>query len=132
MTTTHIEDLGKRIEQLVQGHLAASRQAAEAAVQRAFGSASETSGRPRSRRGPAKGSGRREPAEVAALAERLYQAVCAKPGETMAVLAADVGASARALHRPMTNLRRAGRIRSVGQRHLSRYFPTTKGAVASA
>jgi hypothetical protein len=49
---------------------------------------------------------------LAAVAERIYQAVCAKPGETMLVLAADLGASARELHRPMALLKRTGRVRS--------------------
>jgi len=69
---------------------------------------------------------------VAAVAERIYQAVCAKPGEAMTVLAAELGASARELHRPMALLKRAGRVRSAGARHLTRYFPMVDGAAASA
>jgi hypothetical protein len=57
------------------------------------------------------------------LEERLYRAVCAHPGETMAVLAQAVGATARELNRPATLLRRDGRVRSVGQRSSTRYFP---------
>lgn len=41
----------------------------------------------------------------------------------MVVLAADVGSSPRQLSRPMTQLKRLGRVRSVGQRHVTRYFP---------
>ena len=37
----------------------------------------------------------------------------------------DLGVSARELQRPMTQLREAGRVRSVGQRHLTRYYPRT-------
>ena len=66
---------------------------------------------------------RRASAEVAALGERLYEAVCAQPGETMSVLAPELGKTPRELHRPMMVLRRAGRVRSVGQRHQTRYFP---------
>jgi hypothetical protein len=69
------------------------------------------------------GPRRRPSAEITALGERLYQAVCAKPGETMTVLAGDLGASARQLNRPMTQLKRLGRIRGIGQRHQTRYFP---------
>jgi hypothetical protein len=58
----------------------------------------------------------------------VYRAVCAKPGETMAVLAPMVGASAREVHRPMTLLRRAGRVRAVGTRHTTRYFPMATAA----
>jgi hypothetical protein len=41
----------------------------------------------------------------------------------MAVLAPVVGASPRELGRPMAVLKAAGRVRSVGQRHMTRYFP---------
>jgi hypothetical protein len=61
---------------------------------------------------------------VAALSERLYDAVCAQPGETMAMLAPELGSSPRELHRPMAALKRAGRVRSAGQRHQTRYYPT--------
>ena len=69
---------------------------------------------------------------MAALGERICDAVYAKPGETMTVLAAELGASARELHRPMALLKRAGRVRSAGARHLTRYFPMVDGAAASA
>ncbi len=45
----------------------------------------------------------------------------------MAVLAPAVGATPRELHRPMATLKRDGRVRSVGQRHQTRYYPTTDG-----
>jgi len=57
------------------------------------------------------------------MCDRLYQAVCTKPGESKAVLAAAVGVSARELDRPMNHLKKAARVRSVGERHLTRYFP---------
>jgi hypothetical protein len=132
--TTSNQTLGERIERLVQEHIAASRKSAQEAVERAFSSAAGA----RPARAPRQvarttGSGkRRPPAEVAALGKRIYEAVCAKPGETMTVLAAHLGASARELHRPMTLLKRSGRVRSAGARHLTRYFPTTNGAAASA
>jgi hypothetical protein len=120
-----IEELGERIERLVQEHIAASRRSAQVAVERAFTSAG---GRPPIRRRAqrrASGSGgqRRTPAELTELAERFYQVVSAKPGETMSVLMADVGASARELNRPVALLKRAGRVRTVGSRNNTRYFP---------
>ena len=63
--------------------------------------------------------------QVAALSERLYQAVCDKPGETLGVLAPMVGASPRELQVPAARLKRAGRVRSAGQRQQARYFPMT-------
>ncbi len=69
---------------------------------------------------------------MARLGERLYETVCAKPGETMAVLAADLGATPRELWRPMSQLKRDGRVRSVGARSFTRYFPMANEAAASA
>jgi hypothetical protein len=66
---------------------------------------------------------RRAPEEVAALAERLYAQVCAKPGAAMVAFATELGATARELHRPMMTLKRASRVRSAGERHRTRYFP---------
>jgi hypothetical protein len=60
---------------------------------------------------------------MAGLSERLYAAVCANPGALMTVLATHVGATPRELNRPALILKRAGRVRSVGQRAHTRYFP---------
>jgi hypothetical protein len=130
--TTSNEELGERIERLVQEHIATTRRAAQEAVERAFGSATHAPARARREvRASAVGK-RRTPVEMAALAEQILHAVCANPGETIAVIAAQVGASARELHRPMSLLRREGRVRSVGARSSTRYFPMTNGAAASA
>ena len=121
MTTTSIEQLENQIERLVREHVTACHKAAATAVDRAFRSANT---RTKTRRNASTTTSRRRPpAEVAALGERLYEAVCANPGEGMKVLMADVGGTARELHRPMALLKRAGRVRSVGQRRLTRYFP---------
>jgi len=132
--TTSNQALAERIERLVQEHIAASRKSAQEALERAFASAASTrpARAPRQVTQTSDSGKRRAPAEVAAVAERIYQAVCAKPGEAMTVLAAELGASARELHRPMALLKRAGRVRSAGARHLTRYFPMVDGAAASA
>lgn len=130
--TNSYEDLGRQIEQLVAGHIAASRRAAQEAVERAFAAAAAGPAVVQRRVKSSEGSKRRASAEVAALGERFCRAVCAKPGETMTVLAGQIGASARELHRSVTLLRQAGRVRCVGNRHQTRYFPTAKGAVAAA
>jgi hypothetical protein len=121
MKTTNFENLTKQIEHVIQEHIAASRRAAESAIARAFGAAS--AGARRSTATAPHIGRRRAPAEIGQLGEQLFRAVCAKPGETMAVLAVDVGAHPRQLNRPMAHLKRDGRVRSVGQRHLTRYFP---------
>lgn len=122
MTKKTIEHLEQQIEQLVREHLAAQRAAATAAVERAFSSATAAPAKVSAPRQRAWGR-RRPPTEVAGLAERLYEAVRANAGETMTIIAAHVGETPRALHRPMMNLKRAGRVRSAGQRNFARYFP---------
>jgi len=113
------------VESLVREHLAALEATATDAVRAGFRRAAASGGKrgrtaiPRRRR-----QGRRRTREeIVALEERLYEAICAHPGETMAVIAEAVGASARELNRPATVLRRTGRVRSVGQRQYTRYFP---------
>jgi len=128
--TNHNVSLGERIEQLVREHIEASRRAANAAVQRAFACSSSS---PRSKMAQTTGRAigrRRAPTEVAALGERLYEAVCAEPGETMSVLGPRLGKTPRELHRPMMLLKHAGRVRSVGERHQTRYFPAVVRATA--
>jgi hypothetical protein len=125
--TSSTEILEKRIEQLVREHIAAVRAGAEAAVARAF---AEPMGRlPKPARSKEKLSTRRAPYQrrtrevVADLAERLCAAVHASPGETMTHLAAQVGATPSELSLPVDHLRHEGRLRSVGQRQHTRYFP---------
>jgi hypothetical protein len=126
--TKSIDQLEREMERLVREHVAACHRAASAALERAFGTAS-TRGRspttPTTRKPP---ETKRTSAEIAALCERLYAAICAHPGETMTVLAPRIGVRARELHRPMTVLRHAGRIRSAGQKQQMRYFPMASGA----
>jgi hypothetical protein len=62
----------------------------------------------------------------------LYAAVCAQPGETMSVLGPALGHSPRELNRPMLALKRSGRVRSVGERHHTRYYPAVVRSSASA
>jgi len=130
--TTSNQELGERIEQLVQQHIEASRGAAQQALERAFASAAAGPAKKRPRpQARSAGDKRRTPDEIAALGERFYQTMCAKPGETMTVLAADLGASAGELNRPMTLLKQAGRVRTAGARNHTRYFPMVNEAAAS-
>lgn len=125
------QDLARQIESLIADFLEGHRAAASAAVLRSFSSASPV-GRPRApRKTPAEIAPRRSADEVATLCDRLYAAICAKPGEAMAVLASVVGMTPRALNLPATRLKRAGRIRTVGQRQATRYFPMPKNSARS-
>ena len=121
MTKKIPETLETKIERLVREHLVGQQLAAKVAIERAFASPSAPARREAVRR---RGTYRPR-MEVAGLAERLFEAVRVCPGETMAVIAARVGEKARVLHRPMTHLKDAGRVRSAGERNFTRYFPMT-------
>jgi hypothetical protein len=118
MTPKVPETLDAKIEQLVREHLLSQQVAARAAIERGF--AMTTVRAPTRRR---RTFVRRAPTKVAELAEQLLEAVESCPGETMTVIAAQVGENPRALHRPMTHLKEAGRVRSAGERNFTRYFP---------
>ena len=65
----------------------------------------------------------REPAELAALTERLYEAIASHPGETMEVLAPAVGSPAKQLRVSIEHLLTGERVKKAGQRRSMRYFP---------
>ena len=118
MTTKKPETLETKIEQMVREHLVAQEVAAKAAVERAFSLSALV--KPSAPRRAAKYRSRES---IAELAERLYEAICASPGETMTVIAVRVGEAARVLKQPMMRLKETGRVRSAGERNFKRYFP---------
>ena len=113
------------VERLVREHLVACEAAAETAVRAAFRRASSSSSKStRSKSSRSRSASRRRSREeIADLEERLYEAIARHPGETMAVIAPAAGATPRELNRPATLLRRQGRVRSVGQRHVHALLP---------
>jgi hypothetical protein len=128
MTTKN--ELVEQIEHLVRTHIEEMRAAAAAAVERGFGTrahAGRGAGTVTSRPEAASRriAPRRAAEDLAALGERFYTALCRRPGETMTTLAPQVGASPRALQVAVARLKRAGRVRAVGQRQHTRYFPLT-------
>src|SRR5690606_10009983 len=127
---TKTTELEERIEQMVAAEIAALRRAAQGAVERAFaaGSAAAPTVAPSRRqvvRAPGK---RRAGSELSALGERFLEVLMQRPGETMVVLSAEIGATPRELHRAVARLRAGGRVRTVGERSQMRYFPLSAGA----
>ena len=125
------EELTKQIESLVADHLHHVRESARAALEQAFSAqptvtmkkqaaatASDDSTLPRMQR--------RNATQLTELGEKLYAQICKQPGESMAVFAANLGVAAQELHHPMSKLRNDKRIRSAGQRNLTRYFPAVR------
>jgi len=88
--------------------------------------------RPRAKPAP-----KRAPEELVALGERFYAVLCQQPGETMTTLAPQVGVAPRVLQVAVARLRRDGRVRAIGKRQQTRYYPmaitpsaTTKAVAA--
>lgn len=121
------QQLADAIEYLVASHIDEVRRAAQRAIDRSF--PSPTAGtRPESRKAAHKtrkrrSAKRRSAEELGELCEKLYELVCSQPGESMTTFSDASGIAVRALHRPMSKLKAEGRIRSVGERNLTRYFP---------
>ncbi|MCA9706392.1 MAG: winged helix-turn-helix domain-containing protein [Myxococcales bacterium] len=130
------EELTTQIEQLVECYLAESRNAARRAVERAFGAIMPASKSTRRSTNTAAsrhpGGQRRSVEELERVAAALYEQVRANPGESMVSFATELQTSVRALQRPMTLLKKQGRVRSVGQRHRTRYFPAVGKAARTA
>jgi hypothetical protein len=129
------EDLSEQISQLVERYVSECRRAARDAVDRAFGAAVPAAAKttkPSASPSRRTSGTRRTPEEVADLGARLYERVRARPGESMVVFAAELEMPVRDLQRPMTLLKRDGRVRSVGQRHLMRYFPAVGSKAAAS
>jgi hypothetical protein len=138
--TIESSDLNSQFESLLREQKAACRAAALAALDRVFPAdicTSAGASRPgkKGKKGKRKSSGRRNRtvgdstvprrshAEMVELGERLFKAICAKPGQPKTVLAGELDLSTGELDRPMNYLRSSGKVRAVGQRHLTRYFP---------
>jgi hypothetical protein len=131
MTNTTAE-LERQIEQMVAAHVAALRKAAQGAVERAFAAASAVAPAVAPSRPPVArtASKRRAGSELSALGERFFEVLSRKPGETMGVLAAEVGVSPVELQRAVARLREAGRVRTIGERSQMRYFPLSASAAS--
>ncbi len=124
------QELTNQIERVVQGYLMEVQRAAQEAVARAFAEvgAVPSAAPGRRRRAPAKSSKSaprrcRSAAEIAKLQEELEAAVRQHPGTSLSTLAAELKLPMRKLETPMKHLKRAGRVRAVGERHRRRYFP---------
>lgn len=118
-----VEEMTQAVERIV----AASHAAATAALDRAF-----NRGRPSDRLGgrrvspngeARRASRRRTREEMTGLEQKFHRVVCADPGQAMSVLATRLEMSPRDLQVPVARLKSSGRIKTVGQRQFTRYFP---------
>jgi hypothetical protein len=130
-TLKTLDALATQIEALVAGYVDEVRRCTQQAVERGLSMSPSPASKP-SANSKRTYSKRRSPAELSELGEALCGLIHERPGESMVTFAAELGVSVRALHRPMTMLQRENRIRSVGQRHLTRYFPAVNGKAPRA
>ena len=129
------QQLADAIETVVASYLDEVRRTVQHAVERSLSSAAATTRPAKSRvdRSTEQLSTktRRSAGALNELCDKLHQCVCARPGEAMTVFADEIGCVVRDLQRPMAKLKAQGRIRSVGQRSLMRYFPAVTRASKS-
>lgn len=124
-TTANTADLCSRIEALVQEHIAASHKAAMAALQRAFSNGPMLSTPAvRGRRASSPVVYRSREALIE-LQDAIYERLKVNPGLGAVELAARLGTTSKEMSGPMAKLKKAGLVRSVGQRTATRYFPVT-------
>lgn len=131
------EQLAETIENLVADYVEEARRTAQVALERSFARHTAPTGRtPKKRAGQRAGTKpsvtRRSPDELAAVREQLYKLICAHPGESTTMFSDKMGVTVKDLHRPMAKLKAEGRIRSVGERNLTRYFPAVSRRPRSA
>jgi len=128
------EQLAMAIESLVTAYMDEVRASARHAVERCLtrGSVARPPSKVREPRRAASKSAakRRTQAELDELCEELCQQVHAQPGASIVALAAKMKMPVSSLQRPMAKLRSEVRVRSVGARHLTRYFPAVVRAAA--
>jgi len=96
----------------------------------ALGRAGPRKGGRKKRQQPA--CGKRPPTEILALMERLYEEICASPGESMGVLSGKLEQGAGALSFPVRRLVDAGRVKKTGSRQHTRYYPVGRHAPRTA
>lgn len=129
------QQLADAIETVVASYLDEVRRTVQHAVERSLSRAAATARPSKSRvdRSTQQLSTktRRSAGALDELCDKLHQCVCARSGESSAVLADEIGCTVRDLQRPMAKLKAQGRIRCAGQRNLMRYFPAVTRASKS-
>jgi hypothetical protein len=123
--TTLEQRFQQQIENAVAELLSGMRAAAIAALERAL-AAPEVRTKPKEKAAARTRDSRvrrRTSSEIEALTDKLYQAIVAQPGETMKTLCRELGDKPAALQIAVARLRRVRRIRTAGERTLTRYFP---------
>jgi hypothetical protein len=125
MTTPHLKELENQIEHVVRQYFLQAQKVAMEAVARTFAAVScEQQAKPIRAKEPGPPTIlRRNSEEMEVLTAKLYEVICAHPGETITQLSPKVGVTIKELKTPSARLKRTGRLRTTGQRQFTRYFP---------
>jgi DNA-binding NtrC family response regulator len=128
------QQLANAIEAMVASYVDEVRRSVQQAVERSWSRpvvSTRTAKRRTAGSQQSSTTKRRSAVMLDELCERLHECVCARPGESMAAFADEVGVAVRDLQRPMARLKSEGRVRSAGQRSMMRYFPAVARASKS-
>jgi hypothetical protein len=121
IVASYVDEVRRTVQHAVERSLSGTASNARAAKTNVARYCQPSSARPR-----------RSATALDELCDKLHQCVCDRPGESMLVLADEIGCGVRELQRPMSKLKTQGRVRSVGQRNLMRYFPAVARASKSS
>jgi len=118
----------ERVEQLVRDVMNELRSTAMAALSNALSSQGKLSPEaPKPSKGTRKRKGvtapKRSEAQLEEIADKLYRAIEDDPGDTMLSYQGKLGMSQKELAVPLRRLKDAGRVRKVGERSDTTYFP---------
>ena len=132
---TNEEQLEQQIAEALSSYFEAGQKIARTALERALlGKPKVASSRSMAKppRGERPRQRKRSRAVIDQLCESFLTAVLAHPGESMKFLAERVGECPSQLSIVVSRLKRADRIRTVGSRQFTRYFPATETARQAA
>lgn len=126
----HIQALiEERIDSMMNDVMVALRAAAIAALSEALGGRGTVNGadsqqpRKSARRRSSNVKPSRSKEEIAELGDCLYRQIDAAPGQSMSFYAKELGVTSPQLAVPARRLKKTARVRTVGQRNETKYFP---------
>jgi len=132
MTNLDITTLEASVEALIQQQVAAYEAQLREALGRKLAGGGSKKRKPSKSQASVRQSratgARRTPDQLEVLCERLLAAVESNAGETMVTIAARLGVTTAELARPAVQLKKAGRVKTVGERSRMRYYPMTSRA----
>lgn len=126
MATPDISGVETAFEAVIEQHMKAYEAALREVLGRKLTAGSSRSSRKAPGPGASASAKRRSREELATLGRRFVEAVEKTPGEKMMVLSASLGLHSQELEVPVSRLKKAGQVRTVGERSRTRYYPVNR------